>query len=440
MKALPARPSFSSCRGAARGYPQARRLAAASLGVLAGVLLAAGPALSQRIAPDRSGYATGEVLIDSGVLDNLGRDPYGRAAPQSPAAQQRKPQLKPPATPAQAAPDWTPAPYATVPPGGLLPPPGPGELERRQAEINAALGRAQAAPPQAAIPAAAPAKPAAAPAKSAAPAKPAAAPAKQAAKPQPKPVKSVAAPAAAAPSRQLPQFQTPAYQPPAAMAATPSVPPLPAAPTPEPSPMAPPVATPQGFTAPPRPAVSPVPAPASAPPPASMPMAAAPAAPTPIAPAKPPSAQPAQPQSPVRVAAPAPGPTSVPPLPPQAQSAARPPLAEPAPPFVPSGKSAARVSFLTGSSDLPENAKPQLKAVADQMNRDGDMRVQLLAYAGPREDTASQTRRLSLFRALAVRTYLIEQGIRSTRMDVRAMGNKFDEEPADRVDVVIAER
>ena len=35
---------------------------------------------------------------------------------------------------------------------------------------------------------------------------------------------------------------------------------------------------------------------------------------------------------------------------------------------------------------------------------------------------------------------VIEQGIRSTRMDVRAMGNKFEEEPADRVDVVVADR
>jgi outer membrane protein OmpA-like peptidoglycan-associated protein len=140
------------------------------------------------------------------------------------------------------------------------------------------------------------------------------------------------------------------------------------------------------------------------------------------------------------VAAPAPG-AAPQPAQTQAQPASRtPPPAEPAPAFVPSGKSAARVNFMTGSSDLPENAKPQLKAVAEQMNRDGDMRVQLLAYAGPRDDTASQTRRLSLFRALAVRTYLIEQGIRSTRMDVRAMGNKYDEEPADRVDVVIADR
>ncbi|MCK6452226.1 MAG: OmpA family protein, partial [Alphaproteobacteria bacterium] len=107
---------------------------------------------------------------------------------------------------------------------------------------------------------------------------------------------------------------------------------------------------------------------------------------------------------------------------------------------VPGGKMAARVAFLSGSSDLPESAKGSLKAIADQMNRDADMRIQLLAFAGAKEDTASQARRLSLFRALAVRSFLIEHGIRSTRMDVRALGNKVDDEPSDRVDVVIADR
>ena len=50
---------------------------------------------------------------------------------------------------------------------------------------------------------------------------------------------------------------------------------------------------------------------------------------------------------------------------PAPQFASRPPLAEPAQPFAPSGKSAARVNFLNGSSDLPENAKPALKSVAE---------------------------------------------------------------------------
>jgi len=117
------------------------------------------------------------------------------------------------------------------------------------------------------------------------------------------------------------------------------------------------------------------------------------------------------------------------------------PAAVPAPgAAAPAGGTLTRVGFAAGSSDLPESAKAGLKAIADRMNRDADMRVQLLAYAGPREDTASQARRLSLFRALAVRSYLIEQGVRSTRMDVRAMGNRYEEEPADRVDVTLADR
>jgi outer membrane protein OmpA-like peptidoglycan-associated protein len=43
---------------------------------------------------------------------------------------------------------------------------------------------------------------------------------------------------------------------------------------------------------------------------------------------------------------------------------------------------------------------------------------------------------LSLSRALAVRAFLIEQGVRSTRMDVRALGDKVPDGPVDRVDVL----
>ncbi len=63
-----------------------------------------------------------------------------------------------------------------------------------------------------------------------------------------------------------------------------------------------------------------------------------------------------------------------------------------------------------------------------------------MAYAGGDNDNASQARRLSLSRALAVRSYLIEQGVRSTRIDVRALGNKTDVEPADRVDLILSKR
>ena len=77
--------------------------------------------------------------------------------------------------------------------------------------------------------------------------------------------------------------------------------------------------------------------------------------------------------------------------------------------------------------------------MADRLNANEDMRVQLMGYASNSGETASESRRLSLFRALAVRTYLIKKGVRSTRMDVRALGNKTDGGEGNRVDVILPE-
>jgi outer membrane protein OmpA-like peptidoglycan-associated protein len=66
-----------------------------------------------------------------------------------------------------------------------------------------------------------------------------------------------------------------------------------------------------------------------------------------------------------------------------------------------------------------------------------DRRVQINAYAAGTQETVSAARRLSLSRALNVRSYLIEQGVRSTRIDVRAIGLPEDNGPADRVDILL---
>lgn len=103
-------------------------------------------------------------------------------------------------------------------------------------------------------------------------------------------------------------------------------------------------------------------------------------------------------------------------------------------------ESSVRVSFQTGQSKLPSTAETNLKKLANNLRTHADNRVQLLAYAGGESLSASKARRLSLSRALAVRSYLIGQGVRSTRIDVRALGNKTTEEPFDRVDVQISPR
>jgi outer membrane protein OmpA-like peptidoglycan-associated protein len=95
-----------------------------------------------------------------------------------------------------------------------------------------------------------------------------------------------------------------------------------------------------------------------------------------------------------------------------------------------------RIAFPADSAEIPDAVKAQLDGLAQKMASDDNMRIQLLAYASGTPETASRARRMSLSRALAVRSYLIKQGVRSTRMDVRALGNNVEGSPADRVDII----
>ncbi len=98
------------------------------------------------------------------------------------------------------------------------------------------------------------------------------------------------------------------------------------------------------------------------------------------------------------------------------------------------------VLFAADSEHLPDSAQGDLEKLAQKMERDEGLTLQLLAYAAGDEANASKARRLSLTRALKVRTYLMELGVRSTRIEVRALGNKIEGGPADRVDVVLGSR
>lgn len=99
-----------------------------------------------------------------------------------------------------------------------------------------------------------------------------------------------------------------------------------------------------------------------------------------------------------------------------------------------------RLLFDAGAPAVSSASKQSLDDVAKALSADSALRLQLLAYAGGNSETDSQARRLSLSRALGVRSYLIEKGVRSTRIDVRALGNKSAGGPADRVDVIVTTR
>ena len=129
---------------------------------------------------------------------------------------------------------------------------------------------------------------------------------------------------------------------------------------------------------------------------------------------------------------------TVPPVPAPRQTASLPPSSSPR------GSLAAgqqfRLTFGAGAATVENAAGTQLDNVAKALKGNEALRLQLLAYSGGGTQTPSQARRFSLSRALAVRSHLIKQGVRSTRIDVRAFGNKSEGGPPDRVDVIVTAR
>lgn len=170
-------------------------------------------------------------------------------------------------------------------------------------------------------------------------------------------------------------------------------------------------------------------------------------APKPVAsapkPAPAPKPQPKKPVSVAKTTAPPPPPAqTAPPAPPKtskAPAAAAVATAAPAKIEVKPGR-AMRIGFDAANTKLTDADKPNLLALATAVRGKSDFRLQLLAYAGGKDLSTSKARRMSLSRALSVRSFLIENGIRSTQIDVRALGKKTTEKPVNRVDVNLARR
>jgi outer membrane protein OmpA-like peptidoglycan-associated protein len=98
------------------------------------------------------------------------------------------------------------------------------------------------------------------------------------------------------------------------------------------------------------------------------------------------------------------------------------------------------ILFSAGASDPAAKALDSIKFLAGDLNAamvSASSRIQLMAYGGDKGDKGSDARRLSLKRALSIRQVLIDDGVPSERIDVRAMGGADDGGPADRVDVFV---
>jgi len=181
--------------------------------------------------------------------------------------------------------------------------------------------------------------------------------------------------------------------------------------------------TPQLLDAPPlpelvegpnRPAAAAKPAPAPAPPPA---IAARPETATP--PAAPPAASP-----------------SVAPSPSRTETAALPPPPAAAPPAASATPSSVLSLVFDGAAtNLPDATETTVDRIVQRLRASDTARLQLRSYATGTSETAREARQLSLARALSLRERLTAFGVRSGRIDVRALGIDSNGGDPDRIDV-----
>lgn len=94
-----------------------------------------------------------------------------------------------------------------------------------------------------------------------------------------------------------------------------------------------------------------------------------------------------------------------------------------------------RVRFNNGKTEIPAQAQATLDVLVQRLLISRE-RVRLAGFSGKAGDYSSGARRLSLARALAIRTYLVSKGVAVDRVDVLAFGGASDG-ISDRVDVLV---
>lgn len=104
------------------------------------------------------------------------------------------------------------------------------------------------------------------------------------------------------------------------------------------------------------------------------------------------------------------------------------------------GTQRSSIQFSPGAEEPSQSATETVRTLAPSLSTalwSGTAHVQLEAYGGAHGDKGSDARRLSLKRALIIRQMLIDDGIPSERIVVRAMGGASSG-ALDRVDISVA--
>lgn len=94
--------------------------------------------------------------------------------------------------------------------------------------------------------------------------------------------------------------------------------------------------------------------------------------------------------------------------------------------------------FTAGGDTLDAKVTAVLQAQVLPLLKDHpSWKLQIQSFASPTNNEPISARKVSLARALAVRSWLLDKGVEPRRMEVRALGLETDRDPIDRVDMVL---
>ncbi len=94
-----------------------------------------------------------------------------------------------------------------------------------------------------------------------------------------------------------------------------------------------------------------------------------------------------------------------------------------------------RLTFAPEQSDLSPASIDSVKQLTASAPPGDETTFNVQAYAPGKADDPSTARRISLSRAMAVRSALVADGVPSARIFVRALGEQYGDGPPDRVDI-----
>jgi outer membrane protein OmpA-like peptidoglycan-associated protein len=97
-----------------------------------------------------------------------------------------------------------------------------------------------------------------------------------------------------------------------------------------------------------------------------------------------------------------------------------------------------RLTFASEQSDLSPDSIKSIKELTAKAPPGDDTTFNVQAYAPGKRDDPSTARRVSLSRAMAVRSALVADGVPSARIFVRALGEQYGDGPPDRVDIAVS--